>query len=150
LRPVDIAADPDLPVLGADRAGAVVGRQLSTSLPAGALLSEGLLGPSMLPADGQAIVALTLKPGQLPVEVAAGAQVLVVLVPAQAGVAPGTGTGPGGPGSGGVGWAAVVTAVAPSSDSAVTVVSVQLPMESARRVAAVPAGQLSVVLVGRR
>ncbi|MEU0470942.1 hypothetical protein ABZ215_43750, partial [Amycolatopsis sp. NPDC006131] len=89
----------------------------------------------------QAIAALALKPGQFPPEIAGGARVAVVFVPGQAGTA----TSP--PADGGTVWPAVVTSVASAPNDQTTVVSVQLAEASARQVAAVPAGQLSLVML---
>lgn len=140
LRQVDVVVDAGVGVVDADQAAGVVGRPMATSLPAGALLAPDAVGAAMIPAAGQAIVALALKSGQLPVEVAPGAHVSVVLVPAQ-------------PAGGGSAperssvWPAVVTTVSVPPNEQVTVVSVQLAEAAARDVAAVPAGQLSVVML---
>ena len=149
LRQVEVAVDAGVGVVPADQAAAVVGRSMATSLPAGALLPPDAVGAAaMVPAAGQAIVALALKSGQLPVEVAAGARVSVVLVPTQ----PSTGGAADGPGEGGApgrsrAWPAVVTSVSVPPNEQVTVVSVQLAEAAAGEVAAVPVGQLSVVML---
>ncbi|MFD0201426.1 MULTISPECIES: hypothetical protein [Saccharothrix] len=141
LRQVNVAVDPGVAVVGADQAVTVVGRLMATSLSAGALLTPDALGGAALPTNGQAIAALALKPGQVPAEVGPGARVSVVFVPGQAGTA----TSP--PADGGMVWPAVVTSVTTPANDQNTVVSVQLSEAAARQVAAVPAGQLSIVML---
>ena len=145
LRPVDVGVDDGaVGVVAADAAASVVGRPVATSLPAGALLSPALVGAPLLPGPGQAVVAVAVKPGQVPAEVAAGAAVLVVAQPA-ASPLPGSGTV--GSADAAPGWAAVVTSVSSPADGQVTVASLRMSEESAREVAAVAPGQLSIVLV---
>ncbi|MGW4115278.1 SAF domain-containing protein [Actinosynnema sp. NPDC004786] len=141
LRQVNVAVDPGVAVVGADQVATVVGRPMATSLSAGALLTPDAVGAAALPATGQAIAALVLKPGQVPREVGPGARVSVVFVPGQAGTA----TSP--PADGGMVWPAVVTSVTTPANDQNTVVSVQLSAAAARQVAAVPAGQLSIVML---
>ncbi|PWK84516.1 hypothetical protein C8D88_108131 [Lentzea atacamensis] len=141
LRQVNVAVDPGVAVVGADQAATVVGRPMATSLSAGALLTPDAVGGAALPTNGQAIAALALKPGQFPAEVGPGARVSVVFVPGQAGTA----TSP--PADGGTVWPAVVTSVTTPANDQNTVISVQLSEAAARQVAAVPAGQLSIVML---
>ncbi|MEV0675887.1 hypothetical protein AB0I60_05115 [Actinosynnema sp. NPDC050436] len=141
LRQVNVAVDPGVAVVDADRAATVVGRPMATSVSAGALLTPDAVGGAALPANGQAIAALALKPGQVPAEVGPGVRVSVVVVSGQAGTA----TGP--PATGGTVWPAVVTSVTTPATDQNTVVSVQLSEAAARQVAAVPAGQLSIVML---
>ncbi|GHE80951.1 hypothetical protein GCM10017786_09030 [Amycolatopsis deserti] len=141
LRQVNLALDPAVAVVGVDQAATVVGRPMATSLTAGALLTPRSVGDAAVPGAGQAIAALALKPGQFPPEVTAGARVAVVFVSAPAGTAASP------PVDGGMVWPAVVTNVAGTPNDQTTVVSVQLPETAARQVAAIPAGQLSVVML---
>jgi hypothetical protein len=141
LRRVDVAVDPVVAVVGADQAATVVGRPMATSLSVGALLTPDSVGDAVVPTAGQAIVALAVKPGQFPPEVAAGARVSVVLVPGPSATA----SNP--PGDDGAVWAALVTSVTTSANTPTTVVSVQLGEAAAHQVAAVPAGQLSIVML---
>ncbi|MGW5053951.1 SAF domain-containing protein [Actinokineospora sp. NPDC004072] len=140
LRQVNIAADSGVALVSAYQAGRILGRPMSSSLSAGALLTPDSVGAAAVP-DGQALAALALKPGQFPTEVAAGARVSVVLVPGQTGAA----TGP----TADVApvWPAVVTSVTASPNEQAMVVSVQLTEVAARQVAAVPTGQLSIVML---
>lgn len=141
VRQVSLPADSDVRAVDADSAPALIGRPVAVSLPAGALLTPESFGGAGAPPPGQAIVAVALDPGRLPLEVASGDHVSVVSAPTPAN----GGTGPerAVPRS----WPGVVTSVEPSDTGQLTVVSVQLPEGQAREVAAAPSGQLAVVLV---
>lgn len=143
LRAVDLPAQVDVRAVGAARAAELVGRPVAVSLPAGALLTPESVGGGAAPPAGQAIVALALEVGRIPPELKSGSSVAVVAVPDRA--AAGASQAP--PRS----WPAVVTGVAPagsaSTSGSATVVSVRLDETAARAVAALPAGQISVVLV---
>ncbi|WP_436499575.1 SAF domain-containing protein [Actinokineospora sp. HUAS TT18] len=131
---VEVAVDDRVPVIPASRSASLIGESMATSLPAGALLTQGAVGPAMVPAAGHAIAALSLKAGQYPPEVAPGAQVSVVATP----------TAQGAPSPA---WAGVVTGVGTSAGESTTVVSVQLPRTQALEVAAIPVGRLALVLL---
>ncbi|PWW53105.1 hypothetical protein [Actinokineospora spheciospongiae] len=141
LRQVTVAVDPGVAVVGADQAGTLIGRPMATSLSEGALLTPDAVGAAVVPAGGQAIAALALKPGQVPTEVGPGARVSVVFVSGQ------TATASSPPDEDGTVWPAVVTSVTGSPSEQTTVVSVQLTEAAARQVAAVPAGQVSIVML---
>jgi hypothetical protein len=143
LRQVNVAVDPDVSVVDASQAASLVGRTMSTALPAGALLTLDAVGDGGVPTAGQAIAALSLKSGQFPHEVSPGTHVSVVFVPGQSS---GSVASPPAPDSTTV-WPAVVTSVTSPPNEQTTVVSVQLAEGAARQVAAVPAGQLSVVML---
>lgn len=139
LRQVLLSADIDTGVIPASQEQSVLGQAVSFSLPGGSLLSRGDLGQPHVPAAGQAVVAVGVKPGQFPPDLAAGMTVSVIVVPSS-----GTGTSPvasGGP------WSAVVTGVSAQTNDDSTVVSLQLPIASARHIAAMPTGQLSLMVV---
>ncbi len=144
LRQVPLSADSGTDVIPANQAQSVVGQPVAFSLPAGTLLSRSALGQPQVPPPGQGVVAVAVKPGQFPPDVAAGTTVSVIVVPGN-GTSTGTGsassTASGGP------WSAVVTSVSPQGSDQSTVVSLQLPTASARQVAAIPSGQLSLVAV---
>ncbi|MDN5747157.1 MAG: SAF domain-containing protein [Pseudonocardia sp.] len=145
LRQVSLPVDSDVRAVDAASVTSLVGRPVAVSLPAGALLTpESFGGADALP-PGQAIVAVALDPGRLPREVASGDRVAVVAAPGPADGATGStsGSGPAAPRS----WPGVVTSVEPSDTGQLTVVSVQLPEGPAREVAAVPSGQVAVVLI---
>lgn len=143
LRQVNVAADPEVRVVHAGQAADLIGKTMAVSLSAGALLTPDSVGAAAVPVAGQAIASLALKAGQFPAEVTSGARVSVVHVPATAGgpvtLSPAS--------EAGAAWPGVVTSVTASSTEQVTVVSVQLAEAAARQVAAVPVGQLSLVLL---
>lgn len=66
---------PGLASVPAAQESTVVGKALSVSLPAGSLLSPGLLVGSSGPLPGQAIVGAALKPGAFPPDLTPGAVV---------------------------------------------------------------------------
>src|SRR5262249_32225137 len=70
LKQVNVAVDPGVSVVDASQAASVVGKTMSTSLSAGALLTPDAVGTSGFPTAGQALAALSLKSGQFPPEVA--------------------------------------------------------------------------------
>jgi hypothetical protein len=143
LKQVNVAVDPGVSIVGVSQAASVVGKTMSTSLPAGALLTLDAVGGAGFPAAGQALAALSLKAGQFPVEVSPGAHVSVVFVPGQSGAALAS---PPTPDSTTV-WPAVVTSVTSPPNQQTTVVSVQVSQAAARQIAAVPAGQLSIAML---
>jgi hypothetical protein len=143
LKQVNVAADPDVSVVDASQAASVVGRTMSESLPAGALLTLDAVSVTGVPAPGQALAALSLKAGQFPAEVSPGSHVSVVFVPGQAGAAL---SSPPTPDSTTV-WTAVVTSVTSPPNQQTTVVSVQVSQAAARQIATVPAGQMSIVML---
>lgn len=139
LRQVPLSADSGADVIPASQAQAVLGQPVAYSLPSGALLSRSALGQPQVPPAGQGVVAVGVKPGQFPPEIAPGTTVSVIVVPNSS-------TGAGQTASGGP-WSAVVTSVSAQANDQSTVVSLQLPTTSARQVAAIPPGQLSLVAV---
>ncbi|MBB5157468.1 SAF domain-containing protein [Saccharopolyspora phatthalungensis] len=144
VREVSIATDPGVATMPAAQASTVVGQTMATSLPAGSLLTPDVLGAGRVPGPGQALASLALKAGQFPPELAPGARVAVVFVP---GSTTGSASTPPSAQDASSGWPATVTSVAARANEQTTVVSVQLGEAAARQVAAVPAGQLSVVML---
>ncbi|MFJ7218921.1 hypothetical protein [Amycolatopsis sp. NPDC098790] len=141
---VEISAADGVATISSYQAATVLGKPMATSLTAGALLTPGSLGPSTIPAAGQAVVAVGLKAGQFPLELAPGAPVLVVLATASSPttslpVAQGSGDGST--------WAATVTGVAKAESDQTTVISLQLPSATAPTLARVPAGQVTLVML---
>ncbi|GLY71370.1 SAF domain-containing protein [Amycolatopsis taiwanensis] len=143
LKEVNVAVDPGVSVMDVSQAASVVGKTMSTSLPAGALLTPDAVSGAGVPAAGQALAALSLKAGQFPPEVSPGTHVSVVFVPSQAGAALAS---PPSPYSTTV-WPAVVTSVIAPPNQQNTVISVQVSPAAAHQIAAVPAGQLSIVML---
>ena len=66
LRVAHVASDPALQPISATDRSQVIGRHAAMSLSAGALLTTSMLTDSFAPGPGQALVAVPLKPGQLP------------------------------------------------------------------------------------
>lgn len=158
VRVVRVSIEAGVATIPASARDTVIGQTAAVSLPAGALLTRSELGAVDVP-SGQAVVAVAVKPGQAPPDLAAGEHVLVVPVSIGTGGSTGTGGDPAA-GSGSVSarstsqgasaapWTGVVTGVVPATDARdSTVVSVQLPTAVARVVAALPAGQVGLVLV---
>lgn len=143
LREVSIAVDPAMSTVAASQASAVVGRTMATSLPAGSLLTPDMVGAALIPSAGQAITALALKPGMFPPELTPGTRVAVIFVPNSATGSSTAFASPNAPGT----WPATVIGVTARTDEQVTVVSLQLTETAARQVAAMPAGQLSLVML---
>lgn len=137
LRAVLVGADSGTDVIPADLASNVVGQRVAYSLPAGTVLSRSALGRPQVPPDGQSVMAIAVKPGQFPPAIAAGTTVSLIPIAGNNSSAPPSG-GP---------WTATVTDVQPQAADQMTVISLQMPESNARQVAAVPAGQLSVIAV---
>lgn len=93
VRTVSIGEHSGVPVLAASRRTEVVGRAVTSALPAGALLSEEALA-SAVPGAGQAVATMSLKSGRVPPMVGPGAQVVVSETkPAVPGAPAGSGEG---------------------------------------------------------
>lgn len=135
VRSVSLSADPGLDLL--DSSGGVVGRRVAYSLPAGTVLTRGVLGAAKVPPAGLGVVAVAAAPGQFPPDLTAGTPVSIIQVTDS--------TSSGLPAGAGGSWPGVVTQVARTATDQTTVITVQLPAAGARQVAAIPAGQLSVV-----
>ena len=143
LRSVRMSADVGVSSIPASMLDQVTGQTMAVSLPAGALLTRDEIGSAAVPA-GQAVVAIAVKPGQAPPGLAPGEHVLLVVVPTGAPAA-GTTSGTAKPAAP---WPGVVTAVANLTDaSGGSVVSVQVADADAQVVAALPSGQIDLVLV---
>jgi hypothetical protein len=138
LRVVPVGADTGTDVIPAEQASSVLGQRVAYSLPAGTLLSRAALGRAQVPADGQSLMAVAVKPGQFPPALAAGTTVSLIPVPGTNSNAPSSSGGP---------WTAIVTDVQPQAADQTTVISLQIPENAAAQVAAIPSGQLSVIVV---
>ncbi|HEY2100096.1 MAG TPA: SAF domain-containing protein [Pseudonocardia sp.] len=142
LRGVEVSAATGVALIPADQAAGVLGRPMATSLGAGALLTPDALGSAAIPAVGRAVVAVGVKPGQFPPELAAGTPVTVVVTTSTV-----TGSSATGPGQGpGTSWTATVVGVAPAGTDQTSVVSLDLDTAGASQLAQVPAGQLALVM----
>lgn len=139
VREVSISVDSSLAVIPARSRSQVQGRAVAYSLPAGALLTRDVLGDVQVPPPGQAVAAVGLKTGQYPPDLQAGNRVTVVTAASDSST--------GSTSSRSSTWNATVTGVHSSADDQVTAVSLQMARDDARRLAAAPTGQISVVMV---
>lgn len=76
VRTVSLGAHTGVPVMAASRRAELVGRAVTSALPAGALLSDEVLS-STVPNAGQAVATVSLKSGRVPPMVRPGDQVVV-------------------------------------------------------------------------
>jgi hypothetical protein len=126
-------------VLAAE-ANSVVGRVAAVPLVVGSLVSPAQFGPAAgWPRAGEAVVAVAVKPGRIPVGVVPGARVQVFTVAAANATGPSTTTGS----------AVVATVVEVLTDvdsSGTTVVSLLVPLTATAAVAASGADVALVLL----
>lgn len=142
LTSVRVSVDPALRPIAAANLAQVVGQRAASDLVAGGLVTEGAILPTLVPASEQSLVGVGLPAGLMPGEpLQAGDQVRVVATPGEQGD-----VGSGKP------WtiAATVVGLHPDPDSGRTVVSVQVPFDSAAELAARAAtGKVAIVLDAR-
>jgi hypothetical protein len=146
---VRVSAGTGLATIPASELNSIVGQPVAVSLPTGALLSRAELGPVAL-AAGQAVVALAVAPGQAPPGLAAGEHVTLVRMPPSGAAAGNSSVVNGSTGSQPAPstWSGVVTGVEAVADAQGSeVVSIQLPAAQAQQVAALPKGQVDLLLV---
>lgn len=154
LREASVALDGTVDAIPASEAPSVVGQRLAVNLPAGALLPRHALGVPAGPPAGRAVAALALEPGQASPDLTVGVPVLVVLnADPTADPTADPNAGPNAESTGAAmvpvgGWRGLVTNVTDLPTGAGRVVSVELAVDDARRVAAAPTGRLSLVVVG--
>jgi len=116
-----VAPDGNLAPVPAGEESSVLGQVAEVELLPGSLLTRGEITTAILPAAGQELVGVALKPGQLPARpLVAGARVLVVATP---GDFTGSGAASGQPSSGPLPTipATVVDVGSPASDGTVVV-----------------------------
>src|SRR6266545_7846801 len=139
---VRIVPDPALGVLSESQRASVVGRSVRLPLAARSLLSQDVLGPAAWPPRGESLIAVSVKAGRVPTGVAAGAQVLVLVVPgssATGGTDASRGEAQRAP--------ATVVSVAAADASGGIVVSLLLSSADAVRIAGA-AGEVALVVQG--
>jgi hypothetical protein len=142
LRTAHVIPDPTVELIDAADAATVVGRTAATPLLAGTLLSPHQVGPAVFPATGQAVIAVPVPAGRLPVGLTAGSRVQVITIATTSST--GAGPPPGAPATAPVGTAIAVT---PGVDAAgTTVVSLLLPTDAALTVAGSP-GQITLAVL---
>ena len=143
LQVVQISADSGLDAVPVANEASVLGRPAALSLVAGALLTPAELGPASPVSAGSDLVAVGLKAGAYPPDLAPGNQVEVVAVPSQSGASAPTSA---------VGLLpATVLAVdaAPAGSGGPTVFSLQVANDDAAEVAILAAaGEASLLQVG--
>jgi hypothetical protein len=143
VRVARLVPDPSVPMVFATEASSVVGRTAAVPLVAGSLVSPAQLGPAAgWPRSGEAVLAVAVKPGRIPVGVVPGARVQVFTVVAV------NATGP----SGVAGSPVVATVVEVRTDvdsSGTTVVSLLVPATATAAVAASGADVALVLLAAQ-
>jgi hypothetical protein len=138
---VRIVPDTALAVIAEDQRASVVGRTVRLPMAAGMQLSESVLGPAAWPPVGQALVAVSVKPGRAPDGLTVGAHVLVLVVPTQAGTgAPAGGTAV-------LQAQATVVSVSAADGTGATVVSLLMTAADSVRVAGAP-GDVALIVQG--
>jgi hypothetical protein len=150
LRTVRVSTGNGLSVILASEEPSVLGRPVSVPLVAGALLTPSEIGATAPVASGSDVVAVGLKAGQYPPDLAAGDRVQVVPVTSSSS-SPESVTGEAGSGSAERPVSATVLAVdvAPADSDNPTVFSLQVSTASADKVAALAsANQASLIQVG--
>jgi hypothetical protein len=128
--------------ISAAQRSAVVGDTITSTLPAGTLLTGPMVSTRLVPGPGQAVVGVSLKPGAFAPELAAGAtvQVLRVLGATAATAAPSSGQL--------LTAAAHVLGLDFNASSGTTIVSLLVDQPSAAMIAsAAAAGQVALVTV---
>jgi hypothetical protein len=139
LRRVEVSAEAGVATVPVEQAASVLGKPAATSLAPGALVTPASVGTAGVPEAGQAIVAVGLKPGQAPPELAPGTLVRVVLTAATPGASAAA--------SGEPMWLATVVGITAAGTDQTTVVSLQLPSTTAPALAQVPAGQVTLMML---
>ena len=137
-----ISLDPAVAVLPASAADEVVGQRAALDVAAGGLLTPDVVQEGSLPASGQSVVGLALKPEQTPGEsLLAGDRVRVVVTPGQDGEGP--------TGAPEVSEAEIV-GIHHDSETGQTVVDLLVPHEEASLLAArIATGNVALVLDSR-
>jgi hypothetical protein len=77
---VRVANTSGLALIAAGSRSKVVGRTAAAPIPQGVLLTAAQVGPAAWPPSGQAVIALPVKPGRAPADLAPGATVVVLVV----------------------------------------------------------------------
>ena len=80
LRVVEVELDSTVPVVTADRIGSIVGQYASVHIPAGTLLVDVLVRPDPLVAPGRSVVAIEIRPTQVPYGLLERSRVQIVVV----------------------------------------------------------------------
>lgn len=150
LRAARVSTGGGLPVVPVAEEPSVVGRHVAVPLVAGALLTSSEIGAAPPVGSGSDVVAVGLKPGGYPPDLAAGDRVQVVPVTSSSSNTASSGSGAGSVTSGSPVSATVLAVdAAPAGSGSPTVFSLQVSGTDADEVAALAAsGQASLVEVG--
>ncbi|MEU5437700.1 SAF domain-containing protein [Streptomyces sp. NPDC020719] len=138
LREVTLSKDSGVDAVPARSRASLEGRPVAYALPAGALLTESVLGSPKVPSAGQAVAAVGLKDGQFPAGLQPGSRVAVVTAAENGGAAAASGS---------ASWRATVTDIRSVRDDRTTVVTLQLGEGDARGLAAAAEGRIRLVVV---
>jgi len=137
-----VASDPALHPIPSSQRSWVIGQHASVTLVAGTLLTPSMLTPSSVPGPGQALVAVPVKPGELPARtVVAGDRLLAVT-----GVANGSGASPD-PAAGSAVPVTVADVGDPGADGTVVVDVVVAQANAVMLARQAAAGQVALVLL---
>lgn len=140
LRSVQVAADSSVPLIPVSDASQVIGHVAGVSLPAGTLVSLADLGSGSVPAAGQALVALEVKPGAFPSQLAPGAMVAVATVTAASQSASAVSVAA-------LPTATVLSVTAAANSSGDMEVSLQAATAAAGQIAAIPADAAELIVL---
>ena len=140
LATVQLATDAGLGLIPASAQGSVVGQAAALPLAPGALVTRREVGPASFPPAGQQVIAVAVKTGQYPMELAPGAHVVVGTAP----VSGSSGTATVTPLS--AAPSAVVLSITRGTDSGTGSVSLLADTGAASAIASIPAAQVQLVL----
>lgn len=137
VRQVSMTLDPSVDALTTAALGQ--GSTAAYSLPAGTILTTGVVGVPAVPPAGEAVTAVALDPGQAPPDLQPGQTVQVIAAPVDD-----TAGGVDTPSSA---WDAVVTAVDAGGQAQQEVATLQLDAQDAQEMASWPTEELRLVVV---
>jgi len=145
LRTANVSTGSGLDVVPVDQEATVLGRRVSVPLVTGSILTASEVGSAPAVGSGSDVVAVGLKAGAYPPEVAAGDRVQVVPVASTSSGATTAGVTSGSP----IAATVLAITVAPADSNEPTVFSLQVSTNDADEVASLAAaGQASLIEVG--
>jgi hypothetical protein len=148
VRTVRVAADSSVATVPAAEESSVVGQRTAVDLVANSLLTNAAVGGAAVPAKGQALLGVALKPGQLPARpLSRGDQAELIPTPP---TATATSSGSASDSSAVTPVPVTVDAEGAAGSDGTTVVDLVLAADAAPKIAAqAAAGQLALVLLPR-
>lgn len=149
-----VVVGPGVQVIPARQLGEVVGRRAAVGLRSGTLLTASQITTELSPQPGQALVTVTLKPGQLPPGgLVPGSQLRVVSTPGSQAASDGDGgaasSGQGGQPAGQDVRAAVDSVGGPDADGTMTVALLVADADADPVAREAAAGQIALVITTR-